>query len=260
MENILAVTEQQIATITFNHPETRNSLSRQVLEDMLRAIEAFSADPEVRVLVLRAPQGAKVWSSGFNIHDLPVSGRDPLSYNDPLECVLRAIQRFHSPVIAMIEGSVWGGACDLSFVCDIAIGCPSSSFAITPAKLGLPYNISGVMHFFNIVGPRIAREMFYTAEPISAERALHVGILNHLVSTEELEPFTYDLARRIAANAPLANRVMKEQMRLLADSYPLRTETFEYVQGLRRLVYDSSDYQEGKDAFLEKRKPVFKGK
>lgn len=260
MENILAVTEQQIATITFNHPETRNSLSRQVLEDMLRAIEAFSADSEVRVLVLRAPQGAKVWSSGFNIHELPVSGRDPLSYNDPLECVLRAIQRFHSPVIAMIEGSVWGGACDLSFVCDIAIGCPSSSFAITPAKLGLPYNISGVMHFFNIVGPRIAREMFYTAEPISAERALQVGILNHLVSTEVLEPFTYDLARRIAANAPLANRVMKEQMRLLADSYPLRTETFEYVQGLRRLVYDSSDYQEGKDAFLEKRKPVFTGK
>lgn len=260
MEHILASSEQHVATIVFNHPETRNSLSRQVLEDMLRAIEAFSADPEVRVLVLRAPQGAKVWSSGFNIHELPVSGRDPLSYNDPLECVLRAIQRFHSPVIAMIEGSVWGGACDLSFVCDIAIGCPSSSFAITPAKLGLPYNISGVMHFFNIVGPRIAREMFYTAEPISAERALNVGILNHLVSTEELEPFTYDLARRIAANAPLANRVMKEQMRLLADSYPLRTETFEYVQGLRRLVYDSSDYQEGKDAFLEKRKPVFKGK
>lgn len=260
MEHILASSEQHVATIVFNHPETRNSLSRQVLEDMLRAIEAFSADSEVRVLVLRAPQGAKVWSSGFNIHELPVSGRDPLSYNDPLECVLRAIQRFHSPVIAMIEGSVWGGACDLSFVCDIAIGCPSSSFAITPAKLGLPYNISGVMHFFNIVGPRIAREMFYTAEPISAERALQVGILNHLVSTEVLEPFTYDLARRIAANAPLANRVMKEQMRLLADSYPLRTETFEYVQGLRRLVYDSSDYQEGKDAFLEKRKPVFTGK
>lgn len=260
MEHILTSSDQHVATITFNHLETRNSLSRQVLENMLRAIDAFSSDPDVRVLVLRAPSGSKVWSSGFNIHELPVSGRDPLSYNDPLECVLRAIQRFHSPVIAMIEGSVWGGACDLSFVCDIAVGCPTSSFAITPAKLGLPYNISGVMHFFNIVGPRIAREMFYTAEPISAERALRVGILNHLVSTEELEPFTYDLAKRIAANAPLANRVMKEQMRLLADSYPLRPETFEYVQGLRRLVYDSSDYQEGKDAFLEKRQPVFKGK
>jgi len=260
MQHILTSIEQQVATITFNHPETRNSLACEVLEEMLQAIERFSQDQSVRALVLRAPAGAKVWSSGFNIHELPVSGRDPLSYNDPLECVLRAVQRFHSPVIAMIEGSVWGGACDLSFVCDIAIGCASSSFAITPAKLGLPYNISGVMHFFNIVGPRIAREMFYTAEPITADRALQVGILNHLVPVEELEGFTYAMASRIAENAPLANRVMKEQLRLLADAYPLRPETFEYVQGLRRMVYDSNDYHEGKQAFLEKRKPVFTGR
>lgn len=260
MQQILTSLEKRVATITFNHPETRNSLTCAVLEEMLRAIERFAQDEEVRVLVLRAPKGAKVWSSGFNIHELPVSGRDPLSYNDPLECLLRAVQRFHSPVIAMIEGSVWGGACDLSFVCDIAIGCHSSSFAITPAKLGVPYNISGIMHFFNIVGPRIAREMFYTAEPISAERALQVGILNHLVSEAELEEFTYGMALRIAENAPLANRAMKEQLRLLADSYPLRPETFEYIQGLRRMVYDSCDYEEGKRAFLERRKPAFCGK
>ena len=260
MAHILTTVDNRIATITFNHQETRNSLSCQLLDEMLQAIERFSQDESVRVLVIRAPQGTKVWSSGFNIHELPLSGRDPLSYNDPLECLLRAIARFHSPVIAMIEGSVWGGACDLSFVCDIAIGCPSSSFAITPAKLGVPYNISGIMHFFNIVGPRIAREMFYTAEPIPAERAVQVGILNHLVPTEELESFTYAMAGRIADNSPLANRVMKEQLRLLADAYPLRPETFEYVQGLRRMAYDSKDYEEGKRAFLERRKPVFTGK
>lgn len=260
MPQILTAIENRVATITFNQPKTRNSLSCQLLEKMLQAIERFSKDEEVRVLVLRAPRGSKVWSSGFNIHELPVSGRDPLSYNDPLECLLRAVQRFHAPVIGMIEGSVWGGACDLSFVCDIVIGCPTTSFAITPAKLGVPYNISGIMHFINIVGPRIAREMFYTAEPVSAERALQVGILNHLVATEELESFTYSMAARIAESAPLANRVMKEQLRLLADNYPLRPETFEYIQGLRRLVYDSSDYQEGKRAFMEKRKPVFVGK
>jgi Enoyl-CoA hydratase/carnithine racemase len=220
MSQILTAVYNQVATIALNHPETRNSLSCQMLEEMLQAIEQFSHDENVRVLVIRAPRGTKVWSSGFNIHELPVSGRDPLSYNDPLECLLRAVARFHSPVIAMIEGSVWGGACDLSFVCDIAIGCPTSSFAITPAKLGVPYNISGIMHFFNIVGPWIAREMFYTAEPISAERALQVGILNHLVSVEELEAFTYAMAGRIADNSPLANRVMKEQLRLLADAYP----------------------------------------
>lgn len=247
-----------IATITMNHPESRNSLSCQMLEELRQAITEFN-DQQVRVLILRAAGGARVWSSGFNIHELPLSGRDPLSYNDPLECLLREVQRFPAPVIAMIEGSVWGGACDLSFVCDIAIGCPSSSFAITPAKLGVPYNVSGVMHFINIVGPRIAREMFYTAEPITAERALQVGILNHLVALDELEGFTYAMACKIAENAPLANRVMKEQLRLLSDNYPIRPETFEYIQGLRRTVYDSTDYLEGKQAFLEKRKPVFKG-
>lgn len=258
MSLIQTTRQGAIATITMDHPESRNSLSCQMLEELRQAITEFN-DQQVRVVILRAAGGAKVWSSGFNIHELPLSGRDPLSYNDPLECLLREVQRFPAPVIAMIEGSVWGGACDLSFVCDIAVGCPSSSFAITPAKLGVPYNVSGVMHFINIVGPRIAREMFYTAEPITAERALQVGILNHLVALEQLEAFTYAMARKIAENAPLANRVMKEQLRLLSDNYPIRPETFEYIQGLRRTVYDSKDYLEGKQAFLEKRKPVFKG-
>ena len=258
MSLVIRSQEGSIGTITLNHSETRNSLSFQMLEDIREAIVHFG-QAEVRVLILRALPGAKVWSSGFNIHELPLSGRDPLSYNDPLECLLREVQRFHSPIIAMIGGSVWGGACDLSFVCDMAIGSPTASFAITPAKLGVPYNVSGVMHFINIVGPRIAREMFYTAEPINADRALQVGILNHLVSNEEIEEFTYGMARNIAEKSPLANRVMKEQLRLLSDNYPIRPETFEYIQGLRRTVYDSKDYYEGKQAFLEKRKPVFTG-
>jgi methylmalonyl-CoA decarboxylase len=210
-------------------------------------------------VVIRAAAGVKVWSSGFDINELPVSGRDPLSYNDPLEQALRAIQLFPAPVIAMIEGSVWGGACDLSFICDIAIGCPTSAFAITPAKIGVPYNSTGILHFINVVGPRMTREMFFTARPIDAERALHVGILNHLVPTEELEAFSYAMAAQIAENSPLAIAVIKEQLRLLGNSHPLSPETFERIQGLRRRAYDSADYVEGKNAFYEKRKPVFKG-
>ena len=258
MSVVLTSVDGDIGTVQFNHPESHNSLSCAMLEGLLAAFDLMDSQ-KVRVLVLRAPKGAKVWSSGFNIHELPESGRDPLSYNDPLECLLRRVQRFQAPVIAMIEGSVWGGGCDLSFVCDIAVGCPTSSFAITPAKLGVPYNISGIMHFINIVGPRIAREMFYTAEPITAERALAVGILNHLVPVEELDDFTYKMANRIAENSPLANSVMKQQLRILADSTPINPETFEYIQGLRRMVYDSLDYREGKKAFFEKRKPHFKG-
>ncbi|MBL0225036.1 MAG: methylmalonyl-CoA decarboxylase [Geobacteraceae bacterium] len=247
-----------IGTIILNHPETRNSLSNRLLNDLIEALEFFEKR-KARAVIIRAVAGVHVWSSGFDITELPVPGRDPLSYNDPLEQALRAIQLFPAPVIAMIEGSVWGGACDLSFICDIAIGCPTAAFAITPAKIGVPYNSTGILHFINVVGPRMTREMFFTARPIAAERAMQLGILNHLVPTEELEAFSYAMASQIAENSPLAIAVIKEQLRLLGNSHPLSPETFERIQGLRRKAYDSADYLEGKQAFLEKRKPVFKG-
>jgi len=109
------------------------------------------------------------------------------------------------------------------------------------------------------VGPRLAREMFFTAKPIDAERALQVGILNHLVPTEDLERFVTAMASQIAENSPLAISVIKEQLRLLGNSHPLSPETFERIQGLRRKVYDSADYLEGKNAFYEKRPPRFTG-
>jgi len=259
MPLIITYYEDNVGTIIFNHAETRNSLSNALLGELLKALRECSKR-EVRVIIIRAAPGVKVWSSGFDISELPVPGRDPLSYNDPLEHALREIQRIEVPVIAMIEGSVWGGACELSFICDITIGCPSASFAITPAKIGVPYNASGIMHFINVVGPRIAREMFFTAKPIDADRALQVGILNHLIPTAELEEFTHDMAHQIAENSPLAISVIKEQLRLLANSHPLSPDTFERMQGLRRTAYDSADYLEGKNAFFEKRKPQFKGK
>jgi len=258
MSLIITNHSDNVGTIVLNHPETLNSLSNQLLNELIEALEFFEKR-KARAVVIRAAAGVKVWSSGFNIKELPVPGRDPLSYNDPLEHALRAIQLFPAPVISMIEGSVWGGACDLSFICDIAIGCPTAAFAITPAKIGVPYNSTGILHFINVVGPRMTREMFFTAKPIGAERAMQVGILNHLVPTTELESFTYAMAAQIAENSPLAIAVIKEQLRLLGNSHPLSPETFERIQGLRRRAYDSTDYLEGKQAFLEKRKPVFKG-
>lgn len=250
---------ENIGTITFNHEETRNSLSNELLKEVIEALRLFEQQKS-RVVIIRAQPGAKVWSSGFDINELPVPGRDPLSYNDPLEQTLREIQLLPAPVIAMIDASVWGGACDLACICDITIGGPSASFAITPAKIGVPYNSTGILHFINVVGPRIAREMFFTARPIKAERALRVGILNHLVPAEDLERFTYEMASQIADNSPLAISVIKEQLRLLGNSHPLSPETFERIQGLRRRAYDSEDYIEGKNAFFEKRKPQFRGR
>jgi methylmalonyl-CoA decarboxylase len=256
MSLILTDLKDRIGTIMFNNPAKRNCLSNALLQEMVSAFEEF-ANQKARVIVIRAQPGVKVWSAGFDVNELPEPGRDPLAYYDPLAQVMRAIQSFPAPVIAMIEGSVWGGACDLSLTCDIAIGCPTASFTMTPARIGLPYNSAGIVHFLNVVGMRIAREMFFTAQPILAERALQVGMLNHLVPTEVLEAYTYDSARKITDNSPLSIGVLKEQLRILSASHPLSPDTFERIQGLRRRAYDSNDYREGKNAFLEKRKPVF---
>jgi methylmalonyl-CoA decarboxylase len=259
MSLILSSIQDCIGVLTFNRPEKRNSFCNVMLAELAGALKAFE-DGEVRVVIIRAQPGAPVWSAGFDIGELPEPGRDPLAYNDPIEVALRAVLHFRAPVIAMVEGSVWGGASDLCFSCDIAVGAPTATFAITPAKIGVPYNPSGIMHFLNTVGPRIAKEMFFTAAPLSAERALNVGILNYLVPAEDLEGFTFDLARRIAENSPLAIASIKEQLRVLSASHPLSPETYEKLQSLRCKAYESEDYVEGKKAFFEKRKPRFTGR
>ena len=248
----------EIATITFTNSARRNALCKEMIGEMLQAIRVFQ-NGKVRALVLRAERGARVWSAGHDVTELPLPGRDPLAYSDPLITILREIQKCPMPVIAMIEGGVWGGACDLALSCDILIGCPTTTFCMTPAKIGVPYNASGILHFTSIMGVNIAKEMFFTAQPLNAERAAGLGILNHLVTTEDLDEFGYDMARRITRNSPLSISIIKEQIRLLSSAHPLSPLTFERIQGLRRLVYDSKDYLEGINAFLEKRDPAFRG-
>lgn len=258
MATILCELKDRTGVITLNNPEKRNALSLELCEELCEALENFKG-LKAPALIIRAPRDARVWSSGHDIRQLPKVSHDPLPYDSPMERVLRAIQEYPGAVIAMVQGGVWGGASDIIVTCDIAIGDETSTFAITPVKIGLPYNASGIVHFINRVGLSIAKEMFFTAEPVKAERAYHFGILNHLVSSKEIEQFTLELAAGIAANSPLAVAVIKEQFRLLSEAHPLTADAFERIQALRRRVYNSHDYEEGIKAFLEKRKPVFKG-
>lgn len=258
MKFIVAEIGHEIGTITFNNPEKRNALGSEMLNELTECLEYFK-QKKARAVIIRAKKGVKVWSAGHDISELAKPGRDPLSYDDPLEITLRAIEQFPAPVIALIEGSVWGGACELAFTCDIIVAGLDSTFAITPAKIGVPYNSSGLLHFTNALGSKIVKEMFFTAKPISAQRAEFLGVVNHTIPEEDIEDFVYNMALTISENSPLAITAIKEQLRMLSHAFPMNPVTFEKIQGLRRRVYGSEDYKEGIEAFLEKRKPVFKG-
>lgn len=250
--------QDAIGAITMNHVEKHNALSEALIHDLIAALDACRQQ-KVRVIILRAPKGAKVWSAGHDVTELPKGGRDPLGWSDPLRTLVRAIEEFPTPIIAMIEGGVWGGGCEVAFSCDLLVAATGATFAITPAKLGVPYNMTGVLNMMNVMSRAIVNELFYTAQPITAERAERVGAINYVVSAEQLESFTYTLARQITRNSPLAISVIKEELRMLASAYSLTPRIFERIQGLRRTVYDSQDYQEGIQAFLEKRPPLFRG-
>ena len=259
MPLILTETRDAIGTIVLNHVQKRNALSEALIHEVTIALECFR-EKNIRAAILRAPPGVKVWSAGHDVSELPDRGRDPLGWSDSLRVMVRAIQEFPAPVIALIEGGVWGGGCEVAMACDILVATPESTFAITPAKLGVPYNLGGILTLMNMIPLPIAKEMLFTAQPIPTAQALNLGMINYIKSAEEIDSFVYGLAAQIVANSPLSIAVMKEELRLLASAHAITPELFERIQGLRRVVYDSHDYQEGLNAFREKRKPRFEGK
>ena len=256
---VLSQLQDHIGMVIMNDSRKLNSLSSELVQGILEAFDRFE-DSKARVVILRALPGAKVWSAGHNIKEIPLDGQDPITWNVPFEKLLHRVRNLPMPVIAMIEGSVWGGACDLAMTCDMLVGTPTATFAITPAKLGLSYNTAGVNHFLGVLPIHIVKQMLFTAQPLSAEDAYRLGLLNSLVEPEKLEETTMQIAEDIASRAPLAVRVLKREMQRLTNGPGISPDEFEEIQSLRRDAYRSEDFREGIRSFFEKRKPVFTGK
>jgi methylmalonyl-CoA decarboxylase len=248
----------QVGVIILDDRRHRNAIGTRLADGVVAALESLQAQ-QVRAVVLRAAAGMDVWSAGHDINELPRGRRDPLGYNDSLEGMLRAIRIFPMPVVAMVHGTVWGGALDLVLSCDLVTADETASFAITAANLGLPYNTTGLLHFLGRLPINLIKEMFFTAAPLDAQKARECLLVNHLVGSAELEAFTMELAAVMAAKSPMAIAVIKEQLRVLTDYQPVAAQVYERIQGLRREAYDSSDYLEGLNAFAEKRPPIFRG-
>ena len=249
--------EGQLGVMTMNNDARRNVISTAFINEVIKNLSWFRTS-HVRAVILRANPGTKVWSAGHDVDELPPPGHDPLHWSDTLPHLVRLIQSFPAPVIAMIEGSVWGGAVEMAMACDIVVATKHSTFAITPAKLGLPYNVNGLSALSRLVTPHILRELLFTAQPLPADRLAAAGAINYAIDADQLEDFCLRMAENICNNSPRAISVMKEAMRAFIGR-DLRVSEFERLQELRHAVYNSSDYAEGLDAFRNKRQAVFRG-
>lgn len=247
------------ATLTLNDPATRNALSAALVGELVVGLNHLR-EQHARLVVIRARPGAKTWSSGHDVRELPKGGRDPLTYNDPMRSLIRQVQEFPGPVIAVVEGGVWGGAFELVISCDMVLAADSATFAITPARIGLPYDIVGILNLMQSVSMVLIKEMLFRAQPISAARALQAGMVNRVVPADGLDAALSEVAADIGRNSPLVIALLKQELQELAAARPLSADTYERLQAIRRRIYDSKDYQEGLRAFFEKRAPRFTGR
>ncbi len=253
--------KDKICFIEMQDAKHLNCLSEELCTEMREALDNAYKNECVGV-VIKSQINHGVWSAGHNIKELPTDGHDPLAYNVAMEKLLRKVQDLPIPVIAYVEGTVWGGACDLCLSCDMIVAVDTATFAITPAKIGIPYNASGIMHFINQLGINKAREMFFTGMPIQAADALNVGLLNAIAPIEELPQLLEDrFLNPLRRNSVLSISAIKRQFRILSRAATvISSESFEKINSFRDKVYRGADYAEGINAFLEKRSPQYTGK
>jgi methylmalonyl-CoA decarboxylase len=246
-----------VGVIALDNAKKHNALSHQLVAEVIEALKVLEA-ARARAVILRAQPGSKVWSAGHDISELPEDGRDPLGWNDPLRELVRTIESFHCPVIAMIDGGVWGGAVEVVLACDIIIATPGVDLCgyARQARRALQRERHDDLHECGQSAHRQGAGVYRQPHLGGTRRACGNDQPRRL-KQDALETFTVEMATTIAANAPLSISVMKEQLRVLAGAKPLTPRGFEKVQGLRRIVYDSQDYHEGIRAFKGKTQAPF---
>lgn len=257
-KEILVKTEGSICTLTLNRPEKRNSLTPGTLRLLTEEFLRLGKTTEIRCVVIRG-KGDRAFCSGYDI-DAISEEEIAIENGHPLTEAMQAVKSYPLPVIAMINGHAFGAGLELAACCDLRVCAADAKLAIPPVKLGVIYHYSGIKQFLSLVGPGFTRELFLTGNPVNAERALEKGLVDHVVEKNKLEEFTYELAEGISENAPLSMISMKKMINIWEEGGPLSEENEELIRSLFAKVRKSSDSKEGKKAFLEKRKPVFKGK
>ena len=258
-EKMLSRVKNGVGYITFNNPEKHNAVSIEMWDALETILDSFRTDEKIRVIVLNGA-GGKSFVSGADISkfDKERSSKEAvLSYNKRTQKVYENLETFPKPTIAMINGYCIGGGLNLAVCCDIRICSEKSRFAMPAAKLSLGYPFSSIKRLFDVMGPGMSKHFMFTAEKISADEALSCGLVQKLVSQEKLESFIEDYALTISKNAPLTIKAMK-QIGIEILKNPDERDLL-LCENLASACFDSEDYREGRNAFMEKRRANFKG-
>jgi enoyl-CoA hydratase len=257
---ILTLHEPPLGWLIVNRPQRKNALNYEAWLGIVAAMEELSADPGVRVIVMRGIT-ADSFISGADISEFPshrANAEQARAYRDAPGNATNALLHSPKPVVAMIAGICIGGGLEVALSCDMRIAARGTRFGIPAARLGLAYPLEGVLSLSQIAGPANARDILMSARIFDAEEAFAMGLINRLVEPAELEAVVRDYATRMAANAPLtmaaAKATIREGLKDGAD------RDLKKISAMVSQCFDSEDYREGVKAFLEKRRPNFQGR
>jgi len=259
-DKLLAHQDGPAGWITFNNPAKRNAMSYDMWLGLDRALDAFLADPEIRVIVLRGA-GDKAFVSGADISEFGEKRANPQAvaeYNKVSVAIADKLLACPKPTIAMIRGYCMGGGLGTALCCDLRICSDDSRFGIPAGKLGVGYRYEALKRLVDLVGPMNAAEIFYTARQFDAQEAKDMGLVSRVLPAAELEDYVGNYVRTIGGNAPLTMRAVKVCLNEMLKDESVRDRDL-----CERVVEDcfaSADYTEGRTAFMEKRKPVFRGR
>ena len=258
--NILQSVADGVGVITFNNPQKRNAMSLDMWEGLGHALVELRDDPEVRVVILIGA-GDKAFVSGADISQFEKSRHNAEAseaYSKKSAAQRALLADYPKPIIACIRGFCLGGGMQVAMAADIRIASEHSQFVIPAAKLGIAYGYDGLKHLVSLVGPSWARLIMYTGMKVDSAEALRIGLVDRVVPDTELWDATMEIARTISNNAPLAIQAAKITIAQVLKDPDKRD--MDAIKQVGIACMDSEDFREGRRAFMDKRKPEFKGR